>query len=188
MTRDSPVRLRADAERNRLALVDAARGAFRDLGADAPYAEIARRAGIAPATLYRRYPTREDLLAEVFADRLTSCEQSITDAAANPDPVAGLTEHIAHLTALQAEDRAFTAAFLYEFPSGTDLAVSRQRSGNRLRTLLATAKTAGRIHHNVHERDVLVLLMANDGVLRWSPTPVKDSDQLITRFLASLSC
>ena len=188
MPERSPSRaaLRADAERNRRALVDAARGAFRDLGAEAPYVEIARRAGIAPATLYRRFPTREDLLAEVFADRLTSCEQSIQDAARNPDPHAGLAAHIAHLTDLQAEDQAFTAVFLHSFPPDDPVAESRERAGQTLRSLLAAGKAAGRIRSDVHEREILVLLMANDGVLRSSADPQADSARLISRFLDAI--
>lgn len=65
----SPVRrLRADAQRNRDAILRAARAAFADKGIFAPIDRIATAAGIGNATLYRNFPTREDLLAAVIDD------------------------------------------------------------------------------------------------------------------------
>src|SRR4051812_27126806 len=61
-------KLRRDAERNRKLLLDAAREVFAEHGLDASLDEIARRAGVGNATLYRRFPTRESLYAAVFAD------------------------------------------------------------------------------------------------------------------------
>ncbi|NHN55828.1 TetR/AcrR family transcriptional regulator [Calidifontibacter sp. DB0510] len=175
--------LRSDAERNRDRLLDAARGAFRELGAQAPMVEIARRAGVASATLYRRFPTRESLVAEVFAGRLTSCEDSVRAALQNPDAWKGLTDHIHYLTTLQAEDRAFTAVFLYAFPEDSPVAESRRDAGDALRALLTAAKTAGQLRADVAEGDLMSLLMANDGILRWSPDPSHDSARLIDQLL-----
>src|ERR1700709_2876078 len=58
--------LRADAQRNHEQIVAAADAAFRDQGADASLEEIARRAGVGIGTLYRRFATREDLLAAIL--------------------------------------------------------------------------------------------------------------------------
>jgi AcrR family transcriptional regulator len=57
---------RADARRNYDALVAAARAAFAELGTNAPLEEIARRADVGIATLYRNFPTREDLVESVY--------------------------------------------------------------------------------------------------------------------------
>ncbi|SDU86405.1 DNA-binding transcriptional regulator, AcrR family [Microlunatus sagamiharensis] len=61
---------RADALRNRTALVDAARAAFLDVGEDASLEGIARGAGVGIGTLYRHFPRREDLVAAVYAEEL----------------------------------------------------------------------------------------------------------------------
>src|SRR5260370_3741603 len=53
-----PRRLRADAERNRAAILAAARDVFAEQGLEAPLEEIAARAGVGIATLYRRFPDR----------------------------------------------------------------------------------------------------------------------------------
>ncbi|EGX55714.1 TetR family transcriptional regulator [Streptomyces zinciresistens K42] len=178
--------LRSDAERNRHRIADAARAAFRELGADAPIKEIAKRAGVGTATLYRRFPTREDLLAYVFADRLTGCEESVLTALTNPDPWQGLVDHVNHLAELQLEDRAFTAVFLYDFPHDSPVSRSRTEAGAALRRLLQTAKTAGDLRQDVDVDDVMLLLKAHDGVVRWSSEPEQESQRLIERFLRSL--
>ncbi|HET6501407.1 MAG TPA: TetR/AcrR family transcriptional regulator [Amycolatopsis sp.] len=63
---------RADARRNFDALLAAAAEAFTELGAEVPLEEIARRAGVGIATLYRNFPTREDLMECVY---VTSVEE-----------------------------------------------------------------------------------------------------------------
>ena len=60
--------LRADAQRNYDKLVIAAREAFREHGAAASLDDIAKRAGVGPGTLYRHFPTREDLMDAVMRD------------------------------------------------------------------------------------------------------------------------
>ena len=73
---------RADAERNARLLVAAARELFEERGPGAPLDEIARRAGVGNATLYRHFPTRDDLLAAVYADEVAAlCAQGAALAA-----------------------------------------------------------------------------------------------------------
>ncbi|MRJ77185.1 TetR family transcriptional regulator [Aeromicrobium sp. SMF47] len=60
--------MRADAQRNHDKLVEAAQAAFRENGAQASLDDIARRAGVGPGTLYRHFPTRDDLIAAVMRD------------------------------------------------------------------------------------------------------------------------
>src|SRR3569833_3535541 len=59
---------RADARRNYDALIAAARDGFNELGTAAPLEVIARRAGVGIATLYRNFPTREDLIESVYLE------------------------------------------------------------------------------------------------------------------------
>ncbi|MBP2320427.1 AcrR family transcriptional regulator [Kibdelosporangium banguiense] len=185
-TSQKPRGLRSDAERNRDRMLDAARTAFRELGAEAPMIEIARRAGLGTATLYRRFPTREDLLAAVFSDRLTGCDDSARAALENPRPWDGLVEHITHLTSMQLEDRAFTAVFLYEFPPDSPVNSSRQAAGENLRQLLDAAKASGDLRGDVTAEDILVLLKAHDGVVRWAKDTEAESQRFIDRFLSGL--
>ena len=66
-TKSKPVRkARADAERNRIRLMEVAKATFTELGADVALEEIARRSGVGIGTLYRHFPTRDVLLTEVY--------------------------------------------------------------------------------------------------------------------------
>lgn len=64
--------LRADAQRNRNALMAAARDAFTERGSEASLEDIARRAGVGVGTLYRHFPTRQDLIEAVYVDEVES--------------------------------------------------------------------------------------------------------------------
>src|SRR5690349_1268544 len=75
-----PHMLRADALDNRERILDAARALFAAEGLDVPMGEIARRAGVGPATLYRRFPTKQTLIAEAFADEMRACHAIVDDA------------------------------------------------------------------------------------------------------------
>src|SRR3954468_19127850 len=86
--------LRADAARNRQAIVDAARTVFAEHGLDAPLDEIARRAGTGNAPLYRRFPTRCDLVAAVFADRMVEHRDAVEAALAVDDPWDGFAAYV----------------------------------------------------------------------------------------------
>jgi AcrR family transcriptional regulator len=67
---------RADAERNARRLLAAARALFDEHGPDVALDEVARRAGVGNATLYRHFPTRGDLLVAVYADEVAVlCDQ-----------------------------------------------------------------------------------------------------------------
>ncbi|MGO4428550.1 TetR family transcriptional regulator, partial [Streptomyces sp. MCAF7] len=129
---------------------------------------------------------REDLLVHVFADRLTGCEDSVHTALTNPDPWQGLVDHINHLAHLQLEDRAFTAVFLYDFPPDSAVSHSRAEAGKALHQLLESAKTTGALREDADANDIMLLLKANDGVLRWSRDPAQESQRLIEWFLRSL--
>ena len=58
---------RVDAQRNRERILDAAKGAFTRFGANASLDDIAKEAGVGPGTLYRHFPTRDDLLEAVYS-------------------------------------------------------------------------------------------------------------------------
>ena len=69
--------MRADARRNYEALLTAARELFLEQGPDAPLDEVAKRAGVGAGTLYRHFPTRDDLIAAVYVTVIESmCDQA----------------------------------------------------------------------------------------------------------------
>src|SRR3954464_10902416 len=102
------VRLRADAERNRTALLAAARVVFGEHGLEASLDEIARRAGVGNATLYRRFPTRRDLIAAVFAGQMNEYVELADRALREPDPWSAFVGYLTRLFELQATDRGLS--------------------------------------------------------------------------------
>jgi AcrR family transcriptional regulator len=113
-----PRRRRADARRNHDLLVAAAREIFDEQGVDAPLDDVARRAGVGNATLYRHFPTRRDLVVEVYAgevDALCAAAPGGTSggpAAAAPggDPVRALFDWLGAFAAHVAARRYLALA------------------------------------------------------------------------------
>jgi AcrR family transcriptional regulator len=113
----SPPRLRRDAQRNRDAIVGAARQVFCDQGLEAPLEEIARRAGVGIGTLYRRFPSRTELLDAVLADALQAHIDLAERALAMEDPWEGFCFYLEETCRLQATDRGLNDAMGMRFPA-----------------------------------------------------------------------
>src|SRR5215208_602815 len=139
----SAMNLRADAARNRTAIVEAARQVFAEHGIDAPLDEIARRAGTGNATLYRRFPTRGDLIAAVFAERMLEHLDAVRTALADPDPWGGFASYIQAATAIQARDRGIADLVTMDVSAAPDIERRRSQAFDGLVELVARAHAAG---------------------------------------------
>src|SRR4051794_2815871 len=89
--------LRADAQRNRDAILLAARGIFETDGIFAPVDGIATAAGVGNATFYRNFPTRDDLLAAVIEDNVREVLTRSSTYERNLAPDAALREWLYRL-------------------------------------------------------------------------------------------
>ncbi|SEG97156.1 DNA-binding transcriptional regulator, AcrR family [Nonomuraea solani] len=177
--------LRADARQNRDRILEAAREAFAARGLDVPMAAIARRAGVGVATLYRRFPSRESLVTEVFADQLTECVSVLDEALADPDPWRAFQKGIEKLCAMQVTDRGFTAAFLTAFPGAADYERARARAEAGLAELVRRAKATGRLRADFAVADLTLLLIANCGIAESVPDGAAASRRLVAYLLQS---
>lgn len=164
-----PARSRSDAVRNRALLLAAAREAYAAGGIDVPMAAVARRAGVGMATLYRHFPTRATLVAEVFADRFQACSDVAERAFADDDPWRGFCTLVTKVCALQAEDRGFTAAFLTAYPQAVDHDRVRARAEAGFALLAHRAIQSGALRADFAVADLMLLLAANDGVIAAVP-------------------
>jgi AcrR family transcriptional regulator len=97
-----PHALRADAQRNHDRILVAAREAFAEVGYEVSIEEIARRAGVGAATVYRRFPNKELLLRAIVDTRLAELETAIGDALAQADPWDGLLAGMRAVVEIQA--------------------------------------------------------------------------------------
>ncbi|MDO8106392.1 helix-turn-helix domain-containing protein [Isoptericola sp. b441] len=156
--------LRADAARNREAIVEAARAVFAEQGLEAPLDDIAKRAGTGNATLYRRFPTRADLVAAVFAERMAEHVDAVEAGLADVDPWDGFASYIRAVGAMQARDRGIAdlVTMNVEAPEIEEL---RTRAYEGLVRLVARAHDAGVLRADFTDQDVVLLLMANAGLV-----------------------
>ena len=106
--RQPPRRLRADAARNRDAIVAVARDVFAEQGLAAPLETIAARAGVGIATLYRRFPTREKLVAAALTEKVAEYAEAAEQALAVADPWVGFAGFVQRICELQAGDRGLS--------------------------------------------------------------------------------
>jgi AcrR family transcriptional regulator len=156
--------LRSDALNNRERILDAARSMFATEGLDVPMREVARRAGVGPATLYRHFPTKQALATEAFAEQMHTCQSIVEGGLADPDPWHGLCLVIEKLCELHARNRGFTAAFVAAFPHAMDLAAKRERALTSLAELTHRAKNSGHLRPDFVLDDLVLMLMANGGL------------------------
>jgi AcrR family transcriptional regulator len=162
-----------------MALVEAAQAVFAELGTQAPLDEIARRAGIGNATLYRHFPTRDDLLIAVYADEVTALSASGEKLlAGDREPLDALFEWL--------------EAFVLHLASKGDLARSLEPGGRRserheewheamfgvVTRLVDRTREAGVIRADVDPVDLLVLV---SGMASAEPGRVKRMLRMVRR-------
>lgn len=175
--------LRVDAERNRNLVLAAARDVFAEQGLQAPMAAVARRAGVGIATLFRRFPTKDDLVTAVFADKMRMYTQIIDEALDDPDPWHGFRTCVERVCAMQAADRGFTDVLTVAFPSATAFEAERDRAVARLSELIDKAKATGRLRADFVHQDMIMVLMANSGVLAATTEAAQDTWRRLVAYL-----
>ena len=164
-----PRNLRSDARDNRDRILDATRSAFVTGGLDVPIREIARRAGVGPATVYRHFPAKEVLVAEAFTGRMSAWRSILDEGLADPDPWHGFCVAVEKLCVLQARDHGFIAAFKSAFPRAMDFAANRSSSLTSAAELIRRAKHAGRLRSDVVLEDLVLMITANGGIHASTP-------------------
>jgi AcrR family transcriptional regulator len=156
--------LRADATRSRVAILTAARQVFAEQGLRAPLEEIARRAGVGIATLYRRFPTRERLVAAALIEKVIQYEDAACQALAEPDPWDGFAGLVRRICELQANDRGLSDLLSMTLPASEEVERLRAEAHGHVAQLVARAKAAGRLRPDFAPEDLLLVLIANAAV------------------------
>jgi AcrR family transcriptional regulator len=154
--------LRADARRNALAVIEAARLLFAEKGADVPMEEIGRAAGVGKGTLYRHFPTRDHVFAAVSRDRfdrLTAEAEALL--AESGDAFAALQEWLRDYDRSAQRYRglrAVVSAGIADEASAifADCGPMKARAG----TLLKRAQKTGRVRKDVDITELLSLIAA----------------------------
>lgn len=168
---ESTARLRADARRNREQIISAAREVFLEQGPHAPLEEIARRAGVGIATLYRRFPDRHTLAQQVVLENLALTGAEMDRAIAeHPDAWGALTQLIRRLVDLRiGAFMPVLAPNLKEDLRGEGGALKARRNQllERMERLIRTAQQEGQLRQGITPVDIAL------GVIKLSrPLPV----------------
>ncbi|CRK59625.1 Transcriptional regulator, TetR family [Alloactinosynnema sp. L-07] len=149
--------LRADAERNRVRVVIAARELFASHGLDVTLDDVARHAGVGVGTVYRRFPNKEALVLAVFDHVLDELVEHIDAAVAEPDAWVGLSRLITDIAEKQAADRG-----LYEICTRADFGQMERISAHFIPTmeaLVSRAKEQGALRPDFEAPDIGPLLI-----------------------------
>jgi AcrR family transcriptional regulator len=142
---------RADARRNHERIIIAALEVFSERGLEATMPEVAKRAGVGKATVYRSYPTKAGLIDAIAEYQLRWVEERIAWAAEQPDAHQALGVFLDDLAERLAWDRILADVVPQDLSSRT------QRMAEALSTLLDAAKAQGRLRPDVSNEDVRVL-------------------------------
>jgi AcrR family transcriptional regulator len=152
--RSRPVR--ADAQRNTDALLEAALAVFATSGVDAPVRDIAVRAGVGVGTVYRHFPQRSDLVAAVFRHEVDACADAAPVLAAEHGPGDALARWMQRYAAFIATKRGLATALHSGNPAFDTLpAYFQKRLLPAFRTLLEAAAAAGEVRADVEPDDLL---------------------------------
>lgn len=119
--RNARRRQRADAKRNVVALLEAAKTVFASAGVDAPAKEITDLAGVGVGTLYRHFPRRSDLIVAVLQHQIDACASAATALSAAHEPWEALTTWIGLFTELVGAKRGLATALHSGDPAFDDL-------------------------------------------------------------------
>jgi AcrR family transcriptional regulator len=163
MTAQMP-HLRADAQENRDRVLQAARDLFGSRGLDVTMRDVARHAGVGPATLYRRFPTRQDLVDAAFEDELELCRSIVLEGAAHPDPWLGLRSVVERTVELNARNQGFVDALVAAGQVSDRLARHRAELLHAIAALSLRAKAVGRLRPDFVVDDLLLVLFAARGL------------------------
>ncbi len=151
---------RADARRNRERILEGARKAFAELGAEAQMDEVARLAGVGVGTVYRHFPTKEILLGELVRQRFAAMSANTRAALVRSgEPFAVFAELLRRNAELAAGDAAIQFAMLGAGERVWEHARAEQEELLGLTDqLMARAQAAGTMRPDVSASDIPMLM------------------------------
>ncbi|MFD5574822.1 TetR/AcrR family transcriptional regulator [Streptomyces cadmiisoli] len=157
---------RRDALRNREAIVAAAREAFAEEGLEASLEGVARRAGVAIGTVYRHFPTRLDLVEEVFAEKFARLVDVAEQAAAMTDAWEGFCFFLEQYGELQQCDLAFNALTAARLPAHTGIAQFNERIKEIFTAILKNAQQQGVVRGDITGEDIAFVAWSLVGIIQ----------------------
>lgn len=165
--------LRADAARNRALLLTAARDAFAENGTSAALEDIARRAGVGVGTLYRHFPTRQELLEAVYVEEVQALCRSAADLADLPPwdaLVAWFNRFVDYVATKKALAEEMLASVSKDAPVFRTCHDAIYAAGQ---PLIDRARAAGAIRDDVEFQDVIRLVSGVTMIRNATPDDIR---------------
>lgn len=146
--------------------MNAAREVLGERGLSAPLEDVAARAGVGTATLYRRFPTKTDLIEEAFEPEMRQATDLIRRGLGYSDPWQGFIATMLAIGEIQAAGQGFADLFTHVSPTAPAPLQDLAREGSELfHQLVTKAQQAGGLRSDFTAQDVVLCFMANAGVL-----------------------
>jgi AcrR family transcriptional regulator len=186
--RSAGVPVRADGRRSHQELLAAARETFVEHGTDASLREVARRAGVSIATLYRHFPTRETLLEALLRHAFDTLRARAAGLLAAPDPGLALTTWIRELTAASARYDGLSASVMGALHDpGSTLHASCAGLRTAAGDLLVRAQHAGRIRADLEADELLAAVYAMAWAARQAAPAANAGDRFLELLIEGLA-
>jgi AcrR family transcriptional regulator len=150
--------LRADAQRNRARLLEAAAAVFAEHGLEVSVGEVALRAGVGRATVFRNFPTKQDLIAAIVRKRIDDAIAAGRALLADGDPGESLFGFIGEIVGRHQIDRPLFEACADEFLVRPEMRAGYTQMLEVLDSLLDAGKQAGTVRPEIGALDVMMMV------------------------------
>jgi len=176
--------LRADAARNLELILAAADEAFAEKGHEACVADIATRAGVGQATIFRRFETKDDLIAAVFERKMKELLAAVESAQRKRRAWDGLMEFMGVMTQLHLRDRGFFQSMAEQLMKSPKIIELKQQMKEAVTGLVEKAKAEGDLRDDISPEDVFAFCSAAAQAATMVPSP---SPRASKRYLAVIT-
>jgi AcrR family transcriptional regulator len=157
--------LRSDARRNRERIVSSARVLFAGAGLETSVEDVTRHAGVGMGTLYRHFPTKEELIDAVLEDALAEFLGLAEAALDEPDPWTALATFFERAITMHAANRGLKDVVATRAHGLSRAAAMRRQLRPLLVRLVERAQADGSLRADLSPQDISLLLWGADGVI-----------------------
>jgi AcrR family transcriptional regulator len=157
--------LRADARRNRRAVVAAAKKLFADQGLDAQIPNVAKTAKVGVGTVYRHFPTKDDLIAALAAERFERLAERAREELEAEDPWQGLCDFIRYSAQIQADDRGLCDV-MGSRPEVMETAAESVGLDTLCEQLVRRAQRSGDLRKDIEWEEIPMIACALGGITK----------------------
>ena len=169
-SRDAVRPLRADARRNRQAVIDAANKLFTEQGLDAQMPDVARAANVGVGTVYRHFPTKDQLIAAIASQHFDRMAERGREDLELADPWEGISDFIRFAIQIQADDRGL-CEIMSSRPELMDTAARAAGLPELCDKLVKRAQQSGQLRSDLDWEDVPMIACGIGHITQGGPPP-----------------